>query len=58
MKPGDLVTLKSGGPRMTVAHVAAADGRAVALCMWFAGDHLNAVPVPLSALTNLRPERN
>ncbi len=33
-RPGDVVTLKSGGPRMTIASV---DGRSV-LCEWFADD--------------------
>jgi uncharacterized protein YodC (DUF2158 family) len=33
-KPGDVVSLRSGGPRMTVASV---DGRSV-MCEWFADD--------------------
>jgi uncharacterized protein YodC (DUF2158 family) len=33
-KPGDIVSLKSGGPRMTVASV---EGRTVS-CEWFADD--------------------
>jgi uncharacterized protein YodC (DUF2158 family) len=34
IKPGDIVSLRSGGPRMTVAAI---DGRG-ALCEWFTDD--------------------
>lgn len=33
-KPGDVVRLKSGGPKMTVAEIR--EGRV--LCQWFTGD--------------------
>jgi uncharacterized protein YodC (DUF2158 family) len=36
MKPGDVVCLKSGGPRMTVAE-AREDG--MMRCLWFTTDH-------------------
>lgn len=38
MKAGDVVQLKSGGPKMTVSKVAefhGAPGRQMALCTWF-----------------------
>lgn len=34
-KPGDVVTLKSGGPSMTIRWVEAADGVEEAYCEWF-----------------------
>jgi len=38
-KPGDVVTLKSGGPKMTVAQVgnAAMSGEPTVWCVWFDG---------------------
>lgn len=35
MNPGDIVVLKSGGPRMTVTSVRAGEGISYAFCKWF-----------------------
>lgn len=34
MKPGDIVVLRSGGPRMTLSSIRD-DGSAVCFCKWF-----------------------
>lgn len=36
--PGDLVMLKSGGPRMTVVGVGTYNGEPKVKCQWFAGN--------------------
>jgi uncharacterized protein YodC (DUF2158 family) len=38
IKEGDVVQLKSGGPKMTVTKVEQWNGRARAWCDWFSGD--------------------
>jgi uncharacterized protein YodC (DUF2158 family) len=49
-KPGDVVSLRSGGPRMTIATV---DGQS-ALCEWFSDDQK---PQSRSfAVTSLKPD--
>ena len=35
MKPGDIVQLNSGGPKMTVARLEQINGVANAVCGWF-----------------------
>jgi uncharacterized protein YodC (DUF2158 family) len=35
IKPGDVVQIKSGGPRMTVASVSDLDGLPTVVCEWF-----------------------
>ena len=35
---GDVVRLKSGGPRMTVAEVGDIEGQPTVLCTWFEND--------------------
>ena len=36
-KPGDVVILKSGGPKMTVSRVGAVNGKPTVWCDWFEG---------------------
>lgn len=45
-KPGDVVTLKSGGPAMTVAWV---DGNE-AYCEWFVESKVTGAKFPLTSL--------
>lgn len=40
-KTGDIVQLKSGGPKMTVENYEALNGRMVE-CQWFAGSKLSS----------------
>jgi uncharacterized protein YodC (DUF2158 family) len=35
MIPGDIVTLKSGGPRMTVTALREGDSGTIVFCKWF-----------------------
>ena len=39
-KPGDVVRLKSGGPRMTIASSNVTFSTEVWACQWFSGDEL------------------
>ncbi len=41
--PGDIVMLKSGGPRMTVVDVGTYGGEPKVKCQWFAGDKFDAL---------------
>lgn len=48
---GDVVRLKSGGPKMTVAKIGVYHGGvAQATCHWFAGDKVETGLFPLAAL--------
>lgn len=51
-KPGDIVRLKSGGPRMTVESVSTSQptGTRVAQCLWFEGDTRHQNEFALQAL--------
>jgi uncharacterized protein YodC (DUF2158 family) len=40
-KPGDIVQLKSGGPKMTVKDSAPTDSNVI-YCQWFAGSKLES----------------
>ena len=40
-QPGDIVKLKSGGPRMTLGHIGTYSGEEQAKCQWF-DDHNKA----------------
>lgn len=53
VKVGDVVTLKSGGPEMTVKAIYT-DGDHE--CQWFAGKKLESGFFPLSSLTNSAPK--
>jgi uncharacterized protein YodC (DUF2158 family) len=44
---GDVVQLKSGGPKMTVA---AGPGNFGLICLWFSGDELKNAEFPQAAL--------
>lgn len=50
IQQGDVVVLKSGGPKMTVA---SADAKSC-LCQWFQGDNLREGSFPSSALTAVK----
>lgn len=53
IKPGDVVQLKSGGPKMTVASINA--GRAI--CEWFDGGRREAHGFNLEVLVKVPDER-
>ena len=51
MKPGDIVQLKSGGPRMTVVEVKEWSGEVRVWCTWFdAKNNTLSESFPLAAL--------
>jgi uncharacterized protein YodC (DUF2158 family) len=50
-KPGDVVQLQSGGPRMTVSAVYRnSDGIISAYCAWFDGDKAQQKTFPITLL--------
>ncbi|MCL6366201.1 DUF2158 domain-containing protein [Pectobacterium carotovorum subsp. carotovorum] len=53
VKVGDIVSLKSGGPEMTVKAVYS-DGDIT--CQWFAGKKLESGDFPVSSLINPTPK--
>jgi uncharacterized protein YodC (DUF2158 family) len=50
IKAGDVVRLKSGGPKMTVQKVEPWDGATRAWCEWFINDRNQSGGFPLSSL--------
>jgi uncharacterized protein YodC (DUF2158 family) len=52
MKPGDPVRLRTGGPAMTIN----AMDDATASCVWFVGDELKEVRLPIDGLTPVTSE--
>jgi uncharacterized protein YodC (DUF2158 family) len=52
MKPGDPVRLRTGGPAMTIN----AMDDAVASCVWFVGNELREVKLPIGGLTPVTSE--
>lgn len=54
-KIGDIVQLKSGGPKMTVTHHTALDPEVVH-AMWFAGSKREAGAFPIKALVPIADE--
>lgn len=50
IKTGDIVQLKSGGPKMTVGKIGPWNGVMRAWCEWFNGDKNQSSPFPLSSL--------
>jgi uncharacterized protein YodC (DUF2158 family) len=46
-EPGDIVELKSGGPRMTICEI---DGKSNCLCKWFDGNAGGERWLPSAAL--------
>jgi uncharacterized protein YodC (DUF2158 family) len=55
IKAGDVVELKSGGPRMTVAKVENWNGVMRATCHWFEGDKPQQGYFPVSSLERSEP---
>jgi len=53
LKPGDIVQLKSGGPKMTVQSMSIDDEL---YCQWFAGSKLEGGRFPPEALVRVSPE--
>jgi uncharacterized protein YodC (DUF2158 family) len=55
-KPGDIVTLKSGGPKMTIERIyprSSSNPEVIALCTWFDGaksEHIEFYPEALKAV--------
>jgi uncharacterized protein YodC (DUF2158 family) len=49
-KPGDVVQLRSGGPKMTVAGPGMTLGQQ---CYWFSGDELKCADFPPDALVKV-----
>lgn len=48
---GDVVTLKSGGPRMTISRIFKTDrGNEVAICLWFVEGDVKKASIPVKAL--------
>ena len=50
IKPGDVVQLKSGGPKMTVKVIKTVAGKESAYCTWFVNDEAKEYPFPLETL--------
>lgn len=53
MNPGDIVVLKSGGPKMTIVSNCR-NGEFV--CYWFSGDSLQQNSIPECALKKIEPD--
>ncbi len=49
-KSGDVVQLKSGGPKMTIAKLHEWQGQMEANCDWFEGTKMQSGSFPLSSL--------
>ena len=50
IKPGDVVQLKSGGPKMTVARLETTDVGVSAVCGWFDGKSNKVASFPIVML--------
>jgi len=50
---GDVVVLKSGGPKMTVARLEPISGVPYAICDWFNGDKTERNSFPIASLKKL-----
>jgi uncharacterized protein YodC (DUF2158 family) len=50
IKPGDVVQLKSGGPKMTVGRIESINGVASAVCGWFNGNKKEVGTFPVHSL--------
>ena len=49
-KPGDVVSLKSGGPKMTVVELGQQNSKLVVRCDWFAGTEVKHGTFPPDSL--------
>lgn len=56
LKPGDVVTLKSGGPGMTVDAIEYMNGLERAVCFWFSEEQANKAIFAVTSLEALEPE--
>lgn len=56
LKVGDIVQLKSGGPKMTVKDPMAIDGQVY--CQWFAGNKLNSGYFSRGSLVIIKEDKN
>lgn len=52
---GDVVQLKSGGPRMTVRSSVSGDSDIVVYCQWFVADKLESGAFPIASLVSVPP---
>lgn len=50
LQPGDVVRLKSGGPKMTVTRVGAVNGVQVAFVAWFVAEKAEETHFAVAAL--------
>ncbi len=50
IKPGDVVQLKSGGPKMTVARLETFSGKVMVVCDWFDGQKTDRNTFPVESL--------
>jgi uncharacterized protein YodC (DUF2158 family) len=55
LKPGDIVSLKSGGPDMTVDAVEQLNGQDKAICFWFAEAQAHKATFAVTSLESLEP---
>lgn len=55
-KEGDVVRLKSGGPRMTVTNVGDRLGTASVWCSWFVGNKRDSEVFPVGAVEAVNTE--
>lgn len=53
LKSGDVVQLKSGGPEMTVDHIANIEGKILYYCKWFVGEELKRGSFSVEALKKI-----
>ena len=54
LNPGDVVKLRSGGPRMTVAMLLEAQNTIKAHCFWFSGNALTEGYFPLGSVVLMK----
>ena len=54
IKAGDVVQLKSGGPKMTVTDVALSNGVMTAWCSWFDGNKNQSGTFPVVSLKHVK----
>jgi uncharacterized protein YodC (DUF2158 family) len=54
-KAGDVIRLKSGGPKMTVTSVADEWGAPMVYCVWFVGTKEQSGKFPPATLEHVKP---
>lgn len=55
LKPGDVVSLKSGGPNMTVDAIEQVNGQDKAICFWFTEEQAHKATFAVTSLESLEP---